>query len=273
MRKEFARFIKTYLKFNPDSILLLGDISVGLFIEHEDVLHERVLNVGIAEQTMISFAAGLSREGVLPFVHTISPFMVERAYEQIKLDLSYNKNKCILVSANGPFDYSKLGPTHHCSSDIPLISLLSDFNFALPGTTKDVESALVWAINQPNSTYIRLTNQVYDNLKITAGEISQYKNNRSKINIFIGEALSQYSASDVDKEADSLYIWSPWQLHQSTLSSYNVINIWEPYSYGVIAHFISSLTPNEASIWSHTYPKSIENGIYDRVPYITTKIK
>ena len=124
MRKNFANYLKEIISQNENILGLLGDISVGLFVDKDEKLYKNIFNLGLIEQSMISYAAGLARSGLIPFVHTISPFIVERAYEQIKLDLVYNNCKCILVSANGPFDYHKLGPTHHCSSDIPLLSLL-----------------------------------------------------------------------------------------------------------------------------------------------------
>ena len=105
MRKTFSEFIKRQLVENKYSAILLGDISVGLFLDSNEALHERCLNVGILEQSMISLAAGMARGGITTYVHTISAFLVERAYEQIKLDLDYNKNKVILVFLKGYLEY------------------------------------------------------------------------------------------------------------------------------------------------------------------------
>ena len=73
MRKEFAKITSNLLAKNDNLVILLGDISVGLFLKQE-LLPNRVFNMGVLEQSMISFAAGLSRGGILPFVHTISPY-------------------------------------------------------------------------------------------------------------------------------------------------------------------------------------------------------
>ena len=65
---------------------------------------------------MIGFAAD-SKRHYYPIIYSITPFLVDRAYEQIKLDLIYNKNKGLILSAGASFDYSTC-PTHHCPHDI-----------------------------------------------------------------------------------------------------------------------------------------------------------
>ena len=86
MRKVFAQELRQNYLINDKNSILLGDISVGLFLDDQDELVPNAYNMGILEQSMISFAAGLSTESDNVFVHTISPFIVERAYEQIKLE-------------------------------------------------------------------------------------------------------------------------------------------------------------------------------------------
>ena len=67
---------------------------------------------------MIGFSAGLAKGDYYPIIYSITPFLIDRAYEQIKLDLIYNKNNALILSAGASFDYSTLGPTHHCPHDI-----------------------------------------------------------------------------------------------------------------------------------------------------------
>ena len=82
---------------------------------------KRIYNIGILEQSMISMAAGLSNEGLKPIVHTIAPFIVSRAYEQLKIDFGYNKLNGNFVSIGASYDYASLGCTHHCPEDINLM--------------------------------------------------------------------------------------------------------------------------------------------------------
>ena len=92
--------------------------------------------MGILEPSMISFAAGLSKGGTTPIVYSITPFITERALEQIKLDLCYNKNKALLLSAGGTCDYTDLGPTHHCPFDISVVDNYPHISWFLPFTAE-----------------------------------------------------------------------------------------------------------------------------------------
>ena len=58
---------------------------------------KRIYNIGILEQSMISLAAGLSNEGLRPIVHTIAPFIVSRALEQLKIDFGYKSLSILII--------------------------------------------------------------------------------------------------------------------------------------------------------------------------------
>jgi transketolase len=82
----------------------------------------------------VNIAAGLNKVGLIPIVHTIAPFITERAYEQIKLDFGYQMLSLTLVSVGGAFDYAQLGCSHHCYTDVSLISHLKRGVVVLPGS-------------------------------------------------------------------------------------------------------------------------------------------
>jgi transketolase len=94
----------------------------------------RYYNIGICEPTIVNMAAGLNKTGLIPVVHTIAPFITERAYEQIKLDLGYQMLSANIVSVGGAFDYAQLGCSHHCYTDVSLISHLKRGVVVLPGS-------------------------------------------------------------------------------------------------------------------------------------------
>ncbi len=276
MRAKFAEFLKDLSVSRGDIIALLGDISVGNFLigQARDRLPDWVLNLGIAEQSMISFAAGLSRAGLLPFVHSISAFLIERTYEQIKCELSYNKTKCILVSANGPYDYTRLGPTHHCANDVPLIDLLPNMTSVLPGRDSDVRPALNYAIESKSSCYVRLTSLKSSNNYLTAGKIHchrQFANAPMKrvLWLFVGESISVLDAISEPFSADVLYVWSFEQVDFGSLDAYEEIHVWEPYASGLLASRIVAARVGRQRITSYTYPRSIEDGIFSSPPYFS----
>ena len=87
MRKQFVDTVSKIVQEDEKAVLLLGDIGVYGF---KDLLNNyplRAYNIGILEQTTISVAAGMSLQGLIPIVHTIAPFIVERALEQYKSEL------------------------------------------------------------------------------------------------------------------------------------------------------------------------------------------
>jgi hypothetical protein len=265
MRKEFATLVKNYLRANANSAVLLGDISVGLFVDQDENLHEKVYNVGILEQSMISLAAGFSAAGTKTFVHTISSFIVERAFEQIKLDLSYNKNNVILVSANGPYDYSKLGPTHHCSSDIPILNQIPNLNLYLPGRVEDVAILLEKACISSQPTYLRLTSR---SSSLSDRELSELEARPfDEVTIFVGEALAYFQEHpDAFNDQKIIYVKAMDECVDNQLLDAENVTIYEPYSYPIFAHSIKFRRPLQA----FCYPKSIESGIFPEPYFIKT---
>lgn len=109
MRKIFSRLIYDIIARDRKNILIVGDIGHGLFTEVKRDFGANYLNIGICEQTMIGFASGLAQEDFIPWVYTITPFLIERPFEQVKLDIDQQNVNVKLV---GYADYPTLGPTH-----------------------------------------------------------------------------------------------------------------------------------------------------------------
>lgn len=268
MRKTFSNYLKKLLKSDSKYALLLGDISVGLFVDENEKLPSRVYNLGILEQSMISFASGLSRGGITPFVHTISPFLIERAYEQIKLDISYNQCKVIMVSANGPYDYNKLGPTHHCASDVPLIDLLKNIKIFLPSRTKDISKCIDKALKSSQSSYIRLTSFASENNKIKEKVIQSRKKDKTELNIIIGESL-YHLEKKLGKFKNWIYIYDLDFNNFKIFEKFDTLIFWEPYSKPILAiKFKNKKINHRSKLISYTYPPYIYNGIYKKPLFI-----
>lgn len=88
--------------------LIYGDVGAALFKKFRHDFPKRCFNAGICEQAMVSMAAGMAMEGYRPVLYTITPFLLERAFEQIKLDVI---EQDLPVGMVGYSDYSA-GPTH-----------------------------------------------------------------------------------------------------------------------------------------------------------------
>jgi len=89
MRKQFVTTIQDTMSKDDNLCLLLGDIGVFGFSKCFELYPDRTYNIGILEQSTISLASGMSKANMIPVVHTIAPFIVERAFEQLKTDFGY----------------------------------------------------------------------------------------------------------------------------------------------------------------------------------------
>ena len=101
-------------------------------------------------------AAGLSKVGLNPVVHTIAPFLIERCYEQIKLDFAYQKLSVNLVSVGGSYDYSKLGCSHHCYTDVSLLSHFKDSLIVIPASNLEFNVLFKKVYKKKGIKYFRI---------------------------------------------------------------------------------------------------------------------
>ena len=157
LRKQFAVSCTELLKEDEKAVILIGDISHYLLKDSEAVAPDRFYNIGICEQSTVSLAAGMALEGMRPIVHSIAPFLVERAYEQIKVGLGYQKTDVTLVGVGGTYDYADLGCTHHCYSDIALMRAVPGMEVYEPSTSKEFTQLFNAAWANGNPKYFRLS--------------------------------------------------------------------------------------------------------------------
>lgn len=157
MRKEFVEIINKILTRKKNIFLILCDISVFGFRNIFKKFKKNILNIGILEQSTVSFAAGLAKLKFIPIIHSISPFLVERALEQLKIDFGYQKLGGNLVTIGSSYDYAKMGSTHHCPADINLIGNIPDSEIIIPGTAKEFKSLFFSRYANNKLSYFRLS--------------------------------------------------------------------------------------------------------------------
>ena len=157
MRAELAKLCFETVKTDVKSVVMVGDISHFLLRETEQLAPDRFYNIGICEQSMIGMASGMAIEGMRPIVHTIAPFLVERAHEQIKVDLGYQHTEVTVVTVGGTYDYSDLGCTHHCYNDIALMKSIPNMEVYEPGTSKEFRELFTQTWGNGNPKYFRLS--------------------------------------------------------------------------------------------------------------------
>ena len=159
MRGEFAKLCLETVKNDSKSVVMVGDISHFLLRETEQVAPDRFYNIGICEQSMVGIASGMAIEGMRPIIHTIAPFLVERAFEQIKNDIGYQNTEVTIVTVGGTYDYSDLGCTHHCYGDIAMMRLIPNMQVFEPSTPQEFRTLFekTWGNGLPK--YFRLSKE------------------------------------------------------------------------------------------------------------------
>jgi transketolase len=97
MRWPFACALHDLAKRDQRVVLLMGDVGGGLFKDFARDYPDRYFNLGTAEQSMVGIAAGMALAGMRPVVYSFTPFILERAYEQLKLDVRHHDARVLLV--------------------------------------------------------------------------------------------------------------------------------------------------------------------------------
>ncbi len=160
LRNSFATTMVKIGKQDEKLLVLVGDISHGILGEFRKEHPKRYFNIGICEPGMVGVAAGLSMIGLKPVVHTIAPFLIERSFEQIKLDFGYQKIPGNFISVGSSFDYAKLGCSHHSYNDVSLMSSL-EANVVLPGSAIEFEKLFEANYSSNSINYWRLTENAH----------------------------------------------------------------------------------------------------------------
>jgi len=117
----------------------------------------RLINVGIAEQTMIGVGAGLANGGKVPFVSGAACFLTARGLEQIKADLGYSKTNVKLCGMSSGVAYGELGPTHHSIEDMGWLRLISNMTIVVPSDRWETAEAIKAAAAFEGPMFIRVS--------------------------------------------------------------------------------------------------------------------
>jgi transketolase len=222
-------------------VLLLGDIGVYGFREVLATHSSRVYNIGLLEQSTVSVAAGLALSGMIPIVYTIAPFMVERALEQIKVDLCYQDLGANLISIGGSYDYSKLGPTHHCPADVPILNQIPGIEIIVPGHPDELDSLFNEIYNNSSPTYVRLSDYSNDkSYDVKIGKNLVIKKGGQLVIIAVGPILQLIlnAVNDIDVTVIYCTTIKPFDLTVLDNFADHKVLIVEPYYSGAIANSI-----------------------------------
>lgn len=255
MRQQMVKTLEELLAYDEQVVVVLAEISYTLFNKNSLVFSERILNLGILEQTMVSAAAGLAIEGFIPAVHSITPFLVERPFEQLKDDFCYQQLGGNFISTGASYDYSTEGMTHHSPGDVQILRSLPGMQIVVPGAPGEFDTLFREAYANGSPTYYRLT--VKNNpieYPVRFGEMIIVKQGKLATVLAVGPMLSSVLPAVEDMDVAVLYCTTVAPFDGETLrkvcQNSNIVIV-EPFYEG-------TLTADVCAAMSHT-PVRVES--------------
>lgn len=158
MRNTFSDEILKNSKKNNKIFVVAADISpAGSMEKFRKKYPDRFINVGVAEQSMIGFCAGLAIEGKKPFAYTIAAFSVYRPFEMIRNDVCLQNLPVTIVGMGSGTIYSTLGSTHLTQEDIGILRSVPNIKILSPADPFELKHCIDYCCNYSKSpTYLRI---------------------------------------------------------------------------------------------------------------------
>ena len=156
MRDAFVRVLVEEMAKHERIVLLTGDLGFGVLQPVWDRFSDRIINAGIAEQGMVSLAAGLAATGRTVIVYSIGNFPTLRPLEQIRNDCAYPGLQVKIVCIGGGFVYGSLGMSHHATEDLAVMRAIPGITCFAPGDPAETEAVTRVMLETPGTCYLRL---------------------------------------------------------------------------------------------------------------------
>lgn len=137
-------------------VFLTGDLGFQALEPLREVMGEKFINAGIAEQNMISVAAGLAQQGMMAWIYSIGPFAYARPFEQIRNDVCFQSLPVKLVGNGGGYAYGVMGPSHHAIEDYGVLLTLPGMRVYVPLFARDISPMIERMAQSPTPGYLRL---------------------------------------------------------------------------------------------------------------------
>lgn len=248
MRERFVSTTTALLETDPKLAVVLADITAAQFEPAAARHPERVLNVGIREQLLIGVAGGLALAGLRPIAHTFPSFLIERPFEQVKLDLGHQGSDAVLVSTGASYDMASMGRTHQAPGDVALLDTLEGWTVHVPGHPDEAEALLRDAAAGSGRVYLRLSSETNRAARpIEPGRISVVKQGSDRargVIVAVGPLLDAVLDAVADLDVTVLYAATVRPFDAAALRSAiarvaaaDVVLV-EPYLAGTSSHAV-----------------------------------
>ncbi len=159
-RDGFGKALVELGEINEKIIVLTTDVAGSVRANwFAEKFPQRFFDLGVAEQNMISVAAGISLENKIPFATTFGAFITGRVWDQIRVLVTYSKTNVKLVATHTGVTVGEDGATHQILEDIALMRVLPNMTVVVPSDFNETKKAIFAAANFKGPIYIRLGRQ------------------------------------------------------------------------------------------------------------------
>lgn len=156
MRHLFGELLTKYAIENPDIYVLTGDLGYGMWDQFKTVLPKQYINCGASEQAMMDMACGLALSGKIPFVYSITPFLIYRPFETIRTYIDHENLNVKLVGSGRDSDYEVDGYSHNASDVGNILMNFPNIVQMFPDSDDDIDSIVKLSIHNNRPTFISL---------------------------------------------------------------------------------------------------------------------
>jgi transketolase len=276
MRKHFSAHIENLVDSNDDIVFITGDLGFNALENLQSKLGDRFINAGVAEQNMVSMAAGIASRGFRVICYSIAPFAVYRCLEQIRNDVCFHNLPVFIVGNGGGYGYGIMGSTHHAIEDIACLSGLPNMHCYAPSFINDMHVCIDEMFTRRRPAYLRLGlgKKMPESLKMKSYGASSENENPKLTVIVQGPVANNFFDSlknEESKDKVQAFVLNrtplvlPEELEKSIRVTKNVLTIEEHIATGGLGSSISLLL-NEKSVSTEKfvslYAKGYPSGLY-----------
>lgn len=259
MTATFYNTIEDVMARDERTVVLLGVSGVGICVDLSQKFPGRFIDAGIMEQSIIGIASGTSMAGMIPIVYGQSTFMIERAYEQLKIDFGYQQLGGNFVVYGGSTEFGTLGATHCCPAALSVLSMIPGMEIAVPGRPDEFSSLFLETYDNGNPTVYRtsLFSNSY-NRPVAFGKANVVRRGSKATVLAIGPMLELAMRALQDEDVTILYYSTVVPFDEGTLQE-NCANdrvlLMEPaYQGGILPLVIKALHGEKVKMDFIGYP-------------------
>lgn len=208
---------------------LLADSGTGYDELFRKYYPDQMLDFGIAEENMVSAAAGLAMCGKVPFVYTAGAFLAYRSFEFIRDDICLQNQNVKLVGMGAGLSWSTLGATHHTTEDLAVLRALPNLTILSPSCPKEVEEAVKAAYEIKGPVYIKIgmnneTNLCDENYEFHIGKNIELRQGKDVCIFTSGSIAAEVMKCAEELETEGI---SPTVINIATVKPFDVQDVLE----------------------------------------------